>query len=238
MSEVQRLTDLNKCCCSMVYVRCGEVKSRKQAIGKPEAPDTNTTKELIRNNVEQRANALGSGNVSGAEGRKRAVVILFGPPGAGKGTHAPRIVDALKIPQLSTGDMLRAAVAAGTPAGIQAKEVMSSGGLVSDELVVQIVEERIKEADCGGGFILDGFPRTVPQAQMLDAIMEKTQEAVTAIVQLEVPDEVLEERICGRWIHKSSGRSYHVKFKPPKSLQEGEEPLLRVVLPDPLAASA
>ena len=104
----------------------------------------------------------------GGGGAAKTVMILFGPPGAGKGSQAPKIVEALSIPQLSTGDMLRAAVAAGSEVGTQAMAVMSSGGLVSDSLVISIIADRIKEADCEGGFILDGFPRTVEQARMLD----------------------------------------------------------------------
>lgn len=154
---------------------------------------------------------------------RRNIMILFGPPGAGKGTHAPKIVAKLDIPQLSTGDMLRAAVAAGTPVGITAKTVMESGGLVSDELVINILKDRIKEADCTGGFILDGFPRTVVQAQKLDALLSETGDAVASVIELDVADAVLTERICGRWIHKASGRSYHTKFAPPKSLTDGAE---------------
>eukprot|EP01063_Lacrimia_lanifica_P021336 TRINITY_DN2863_c0_g1_i7.p1 TRINITY_DN2863_c0_g1~~TRINITY_DN2863_c0_g1_i7.p1 ORF type:complete len:596 (+),score=174.38 TRINITY_DN2863_c0_g1_i7:45-1832(+) len=154
----------------------------------------------------------------------RSILILFGPPGAGKGTIAPKIVSGLGIPQLSTGDMLRAAVKAGTEVGKQADEVMKSGGLVSDEIVVGIIKDRIKEEDCAKGFILDGFPRTVPQAEMLDKCLFETGEMVSKVIQLDVPDAVLEERICGRWIHKDSGRSYHVKFAPPKSLPAGAGP--------------
>merc|ERR1719238_805447 len=157
-------------------------------------------------------------------GSEKTVMILFGPPGAGKGSQAPKIVEKLSIPQLSTGDMLRAAVAAGSEVGKQAKDVMASGGLVSDELVVSIIRERIKESDCSKGFILDGFPRTVEQAKMLDEMLEGTNDKVSCVLALEVPDEVLTERICGRWVHKASGRSYHVKFNPPKSFTEGAEP--------------
>jgi hypothetical protein len=121
---------------------------------------------------------------------KRTIMILFGPPGAGKGTQAPKIVETLGIPQLSTGDMLRAAVAAGTPVGIEAKAVMESGGLVSDTLVVGVIAGRIVDADCAKGFILDGFPRTVEQATMLDAMLAKCGEGVTYVIALEVPDEV------------------------------------------------
>mmetsp|Transcript_1755 Transcript_1755/g.3533 ORF Transcript_1755/g.3533 Transcript_1755/m.3533 type:complete len:283 (-) Transcript_1755:470-1318(-) len=155
---------------------------------------------------------------------KKTIMILFGPPGAGKGSQAPKIVEKLSIPQLSTGDMLRAAVAAGTEVGKQAKDVMASGGLVSDDLVVNIIRDRITEADCAGGFILDGFPRTVEQAKMLDTMLMSAGTKVSLVLALEVPDAVLTERICGRWVHKASGRSYHVKFAKPKSLPEGATP--------------
>jgi len=167
-----------------------------------------------------------------ADAGGKTVMILFGPPGAGKGSQAPKIVDTLSIPQLSTGDMLRAAVAAGSEVGKQAKDVMASGGLVSDELVVSIIKDRIKDEDCTGGFILDGFPRTVEQAKMLDAMLEGTGDKVSLVLALEVPDEVLTERICGRWVHKASGRSYHVKFAKPKSLGEGDVPSETSMLDD------
>jgi len=150
----------------------------------------------------------------------RNIIILFGPPGAGKGTHAPKIESILGIPQLSTGDMLRAAVAAQTEVGKQAEAVMKAGGLVSDEIVVGIIRDRIKEADCRFGFILDGFPRTLVQAQALDAMLAEEGASVTKVVEFSVPDKVLEERITGRWIHKKSGRSYHVKYAPPKSMKK------------------
>lgn len=150
----------------------------------------------------------------------RNIIILFGPPGAGKGTHAPKIEDILGIPQLSTGDMLRAAVAAQTEVGKQAAAVMKAGGLVSDEIVVGIIRDRIKEPDCRFGFILDGFPRTLVQAKALDAMLAEEGACVAKVVEFDVPDKVLEERITGRWIHKKSGRSYHVKFAPPKSMKK------------------
>lgn len=151
----------------------------------------------------------------------RNIIILFGPPGAGKGTHGPKMEDMLGIPQLSTGDMLRAAVAAQTPVGKKAQAVMAAGGLVSDDIVVGIIKERIAQPDCKLGFILDGFPRTIKQAQALDKMLadECDGACVTKVLELHVPDEVLEERICGRWIHKKSGRSYHVKYAPPKSMK-------------------
>jgi len=144
--------------------------------------------------------------------------MLFGPPGAGKGTHAPKVVERLSTPQLSTGDMLREAVAKGTEIGKAAQKIMKEGGLVGDDIVVGIIKDRIAEPDCSRGFILDGFPRTLKQAEMLDELLAKSGEKVGSVIELNVPDEILEERICGRWIHKASGRSYHVKFNPPKSL--------------------
>jgi len=115
--------------------------------------------------------------------------------------------------------MLRAAVAAQTEVGKKAQAVMKAGGLVSDEIVIGIISDRIQEPDCRFGFILDGFPRTLEQAKALDAVLAKEGQCVTKVIDLEVPDSVLEERICGRWIHKSSGRSYHAKFAPPKSMK-------------------
>jgi len=156
----------------------------------------------------------------------RNIMILTGPPGAGKGSQAPQIVDRLQIPQLSTGDMLRAAVAAQSEVGKQAQAKMKAGELVNDEIVCGIIADRIKEMDCGWGFILDGFPRTVVQAEALDALLAKNGEEVNSVVALAVPDAKLEARICGRWIHKSSGRSYHATYPPamPKSLKPGMKP--------------
>lgn len=153
----------------------------------------------------------------------RNIMILFGPPGAGKGTHGPKIEDMLGIPQLSTGDMLRAAVSAGTEVGKKAEAVMKAGGLVSDEIVIGIIRDRIQEEDCKFGFILDGFPRTLAQAKALDKMLADEGACVTKVVELEVPDSVLEERITGRWIHKTSGRSYHVKYAPPKAMKLGAD---------------
>ena len=136
-----------------------------------------------------------------------------------KGTHGPKIEDLLGTPQLSTGDMLRAAVSAQTEIGKKAQAVMKAGGLVSDEIVIGIIRDRIKEDDCQFGFILDGFPRTLEQAKALDSMLASEGACVTKVIELQVPDGVLEERICGRWIHKTSGRSYHIKFAPPKSMK-------------------
>jgi len=149
----------------------------------------------------------------------RKIMILIGPPVAGKGTHGPKITELLGIPQLSTGDMLRAAVKAKTPVGLKAKAAMNAGQLVTDEIVIGIITDRIQLADCKNGFILDGFPRTMEQAKALDAVLAKTGECVNCIIQLAVPDHVLTDRIEGRWIHKSSGRSYHVRNKKPLSMK-------------------
>ncbi|MEY1661446.1 adenylate kinase [Isoalcanivorax beigongshangi] len=139
-------------------------------------------------------------------------VILLGAPGAGKGTQAQFIMDKFGIPQISTGDMLRAAVKAGTPLGIEAKKVMDAGGLVSDDLIIGLVKERIKEDDCKGGFLFDGFPRTIPQAQALvDAGID-----IDYVVELNVDDAEIIERLSGRRVHPASGRVYHLKYNPPK----------------------
>lgn len=153
----------------------------------------------------------------------RKAMMLFGAPGAGKGTQGPKIVEELNIPQLSTGDMLRDAVAAGTPVGKRAKDVMARGELVSDDIVIGIIQDRIAEPDCKTGFILDGFPRTVAQAKALDAMLAKHGECVSRILAFDVDAAVLEERICGRWMDKATGRSYHVKFAPPKSMKLGDD---------------
>jgi adenylate kinase len=150
----------------------------------------------------------------------RKIMMLFGAPGAGKGTQGPKITDTVGLPQLATGDMLRDAVAAGTEVGKKAKSVMESGGLVSDDIVIGIINDRIKEDDCQAGFILDGFPRTIEQAQALDKMLADSGEFVSLVLAFDVKAEVLEERICGRWMHKGSGRSYHTKFAPPKSMKK------------------
>lgn len=153
----------------------------------------------------------------------RKIMMVFGAPGAGKGTQGARIVDTLGIPQLSTGDMLREAVSSGSELGKKVKGVMESGGLVSDEIMVGIIAERITAPDCKTGLILDGFPRTLPQAKALDEMLAKKGEAVTLVMAFDVNPAVLEERICGRWMDKVSGRSYHVKFCPPKSMKLGAD---------------
>lgn len=139
-------------------------------------------------------------------------VILLGAPGAGKGTQATFIKEKFSIPQISTGDMLRAAVKAGTQLGLEAKSYMDSGGLVPDAVIIGLVSERIKEADCANGFLFDGFPRTIPQAEAMKAAGVD----IDYVVEIDVPDEAIVERMSGRRSHPASGRTYHVKFNPPK----------------------
>jgi adenylate kinase len=139
-------------------------------------------------------------------------IILLGAPGAGKGTQATFIKEKFNIPQISTGDMLRAAVKAGTPLGLEAKSYMDSGGLVPDAVIIGLVSERIKDADCANGFLFDGFPRTIPQAEA----MKNAGVGIDYVVEIDVPDEAIVERMSGRRSHPASGRTYHVKFNPPK----------------------
>jgi adenylate kinase len=139
-------------------------------------------------------------------------LILLGAPGAGKGTQANYIKEKFGIPQISTGDMLRAAIKAGTPLGLAAKKVMDAGNLISDDIIINLVKERIKEADCAKGFLFDGFPRTIPQAQaMKDAGIK-----IDYVVEIDVADKEVVQRMSGRRVHLASGRTYHVVFNPPK----------------------
>jgi adenylate kinase len=144
-------------------------------------------------------------------------LILLGAPGAGKGTQAGFIKEKFNIPQISTGDMLRAAVKAGTPLGIAAKKIMDEGGLVSDDIIIGLVKDRLKNPDCAHGYLFDGFPRTIPQA---DA-MKDAGVAIDYVLEIDVPDEAIVERMSGRRVHPASGRTYHVKFNPPKA--EGQD---------------
>ena len=139
-------------------------------------------------------------------------LILLGAPGAGKGTQATFICQRFGIPQISTGDMLRAAVKAGTPLGVAAKKVMDSGGLVSDDIIIGLVKERITQADCTQGFLFDGFPRTIPQAEA----MKQAGVKLDYVLEIDVPFEAIIERMSGRRAHVASGRTYHIKFNPPK----------------------
>ena len=139
-------------------------------------------------------------------------LILLGAPGAGKGTQASYIKDKFGIPQISTGDMLRAAIKAGTPLGLAAKKVMDAGNLVSDDIIINLVKERIKEADCAKGFLFDGFPRTIPQAQA----MKDADIRIDYVVEIDVADSEIVQRMGGRRVHLASGRTYHEVFNPPK----------------------
>ncbi|MGS2723202.1 adenylate kinase [Porticoccus sp. GXU_MW_L64] len=142
-------------------------------------------------------------------------IILLGPPGAGKGTQAKFITEQYGIPQISTGDMLRAAIKAGTELGLQVKDVMASGGLVSDDLIIALVKERVSQPDCTNGFLFDGFPRTIPQAEAL----ADSGIAIDHVVEISVADEEIVARLSGRRVHESSGRVYHIVHNPPT--QEG-----------------
>jgi len=153
-------------------------------------------------------------------------LILLGPPGAGKGTQAAFITEAFGIPQISTGDMLRAAVKAQTPLGLEAKKIMDSGGLVSDDIIIGLVRDRLRQDDCAAGYLFDGFPRTIPQADALkDAAVR-----LDYVIEIAVPEENIIERMSGRRVHVASGRTYHIKFNPPKREgldDETGEPLIQ-----------
>jgi adenylate kinase len=153
-------------------------------------------------------------------------LILLGPPGAGKGTQAAFICEAYGIPQISTGDMLRAAVKAGTPLGLAAQAVMDSGSLVSDDIIIALVTERLAQRDCANGYLFDGFPRTIPQAEAL----RNAGVDVDYVIEIDVPDAAIVERMSGRRVHLASGRTYHVIFNPPKVTARDDvtgEPLIQ-----------
>lgn len=150
-------------------------------------------------------------------------IILFGAPGAGKGTQAKELTKKYGIPQISTGDILREAIANQTPLGLEAKKLMDGGNLVSDDIVNGLVETRLKKADCEKGFILDGFPRTVAQSESLDKILENLNKKIEKVIALDVSDDEIIERITGRRVSKKTGKIYHIKYNPP--IDEKEEDL-------------
>ncbi|WP_064612621.1 adenylate kinase [Streptobacillus moniliformis] len=142
-------------------------------------------------------------------------IVLFGPPGAGKGTQAKELIKKFEIPQISTGDILRAAIANQTPLGLEAKKIMDTGNLVGDDIVNGLVEERLKETDTEKGFILDGYPRTVEQAKALDKILEKQERTIEKVIALVVEDDEILKRITGRRVSKKTGKIYHIIYNPP-----------------------
>ncbi len=151
-------------------------------------------------------------------------LMLLGAPGAGKGTQAKLLIDKYEIPQISTGDILREAVKAGTEMGLKAKEAMDNGQLVSDDIIIGIIKDRLAQADCKKGFILDGFPRTIPQAEALENLMQDMGIKLDNVISLNVPDEEIVERITGRRVSKLTGKIYHIKYNPP--VDEKEEDLI------------
>lgn len=164
------------------------------------------------------------------KGKKGINSILLGPPGAGKGTQAQFLIDRYSVCQLSTGDMLREAITNQTEVGKQVKSVMASGGLVSDEIVVNLINENLDKPECKNGFLLDGFPRTIVQAEKLDELLDARKQKLDAVVEFKIDDSLLIRRITGRLLHKASGRTYHEEFNPPKEHMKDDltgEPLER-----------
>ncbi|KAB5532127.1 hypothetical protein DKX38_018797 [Salix brachista] len=191
------------------------------AVNLEDVPSVNLMTELLRrmkcsSKPDKRLILIGKGMISWLGYLVFEFNMYDGPPGSGKGTQSPIIKDEYCLCHLATGDMLRAAVAAKTPLGIKAKEAMEKGELVSDDLVVGIIDEAMKKPSCQKGFILDGFPRTVTQAEKLDDMLQKQGAKIDKVLNFAIDDAILEERITGRWIHPSSGRTYHTKFAPPK----------------------
>jgi adenylate kinase len=158
-------------------------------------------------------------------------ILLLGPPGGGKGTQANFLIKKLNIPQISTGDMLRAHVNNQTDLGVEAQSYMNSGSLVPDEVILGMMEVRLNKSDCKNGYILDGFPRTIPQAKGLDSLLKELNQSLDFVIVIEVNDDIIVNRMGGRRVHEASGRVYHIKFNPPKveniDDETGEELLIR-----------
>jgi len=183
--------------------------------------------------LEERATKAGTGSAQTKKGTPRPGglrTILVGPPGAGKGTQAPTIRDKFCVCHLATGDMLRSQVTQKTALGVEAKKIMDAGGLVRDDIMVGMIKNELETEKCKDGFILDGFPRTVPQAEMLDQMLNKRGEKLNNVVELQIKDDLLISRITGRLIHEKSGRTYHKEFNPPKKPMTDDvtgEPLIQ-----------
>lgn len=198
----------------------------------PSLKDICDLKDLV-NQLQDRINKIERSMKGGEEATTsdRVRMILMGPPGAGKGTQAPKIKDKFCVCHLATGDMLRSQVASKTPLGMAAKKIMNEGGLVSDEIMIGMIKSELENnPDCKNGFILDGFPRTVPQADRLNSMLEAKGEKLDHAVQLEIDDALLVARITGRLVHPASGRSYHKIFNPPKNYMKDDvtgEPLIQ-----------
>ena len=145
-------------------------------------------------------------------------ILLIGPPGGGKGTQAKLLIEQFSIPQISTGDMLRGHIKNDSNLGKEAKKYMDQGKLVPDQLILDMMQVRLKEKDCSNGYILDGFPRTIPQANGLDSLLKKIKQELDKVILLNVPDNIIVDRITGRRLHPDSGRIYHIKYNPPKNI--------------------